>query len=294
MKNFLEQYGISIFTLIIIAILIAFVGSFGNIIKTATNNQVKNIDHISTLEIQKASTPVSEYVYACLYNNGNLVLSSHEIKNKENVMIDYGKTKTHPWTGTIENPNTTVKTVTFLDVVKLTNCNYLFSCCECIETIENMEYLDTSECVSIAWMFNRCRKLKNIDLSNFNTSKVSSMNGMFVCCKSLTTLDLSSFDTSNVVSMNWIFDCCSNLKSINLSSFNTSKVQGMQDMFLSCLCLTTLNLSSFDTSNCTNMNNMFFNCTSLRTITVSDTWNTSHATTENMFQGCAIDHVSYK
>ena len=62
-----------------------------------------------------------------------------------------------------------------------------------------MEYLDTSECVSIAWMFNRCRKLKNIDLSNFNTSKVSSMNGMFVCCKSLTTLDLSSFDTSNVV-----------------------------------------------------------------------------------------------
>lgn len=294
MRTFLETYGVAIFTLVLMAILIAFATPLGKIIKNVTNNQVANVDRIGTQEIEKTNVEATDYVYACLYNNGELVLSSREIKNKENVMQDYGYTNTHPWTGTEKTPNLTVKTVTFLNVVKLTNCSYLFTWCIELESINNMECLDTSECTNMMSMFYQCKKLKMLDLSNFNTKTVQNMNCMFVYCTDITTLDLSSFDTSNVVNMNYMFDCCTNLKFINLSSFNTSKVQGMQDIFLNCFNLTALDLSSFDTKNCTNMNNMFLSCYSLRTITVSDTWDTSHATTKYMFWNCGTDHVTQK
>ena len=265
MKGFLEQYGVGIFTLIIIAIFIAFAEPFGSIIKTSTNKQVTNADHISTLEIQKASTPVSEYVYACLYNDGDLVLSSHEIKNKENVMIDYGKTKTnkHPWTGTEKNPNTNVKTVTFLDVVKPINCCGLFSYCESLEHINNIENLDTSECINLGSIFYYCTNLKEVDVSHFDTSKVTQMYCMFTKCEKITSLNLSNFDTSNVE--------------------NTSH------MFNSCFALTTLDLTSFNTSKIFFTEKMFTHCKSLKQIKVSSNWNINDNT---IFLDCGTDHVT--
>ena len=46
MSAFLEQYGVAIFVLVIIAILVAFASPIGKIIKTAINAQVKNVDRI--------------------------------------------------------------------------------------------------------------------------------------------------------------------------------------------------------------------------------------------------------
>ena len=46
MSAFLEQYGVAIFVLVIIAILVAFASPVGKIIKTAINTQVKNVDRM--------------------------------------------------------------------------------------------------------------------------------------------------------------------------------------------------------------------------------------------------------
>ena len=46
MSTFLEQYGVAIFVLVIIAILVASSSPLGNMIKSAINTQVKNIDKI--------------------------------------------------------------------------------------------------------------------------------------------------------------------------------------------------------------------------------------------------------
>ena len=40
-----------------------------------------------------------------------------------------------------------------------------------------------------------CSKLKNIDLSSFDTKNVNNMSSMFIHCSNLTNMDLSSFDT---------------------------------------------------------------------------------------------------
>ena len=46
MSTFLEQYGVAIFVLVIIAILVAFASPLGKMIKDAINKQVNNLENI--------------------------------------------------------------------------------------------------------------------------------------------------------------------------------------------------------------------------------------------------------
>ena len=55
MRSFLEQYGTAIFTLVLVAILIAFASPMGKMIKTAINTQIQNIDDITTEEVKDVS-----------------------------------------------------------------------------------------------------------------------------------------------------------------------------------------------------------------------------------------------
>ena len=51
----------------------------------------------------------------------------------------------------------------------------------------------------MAGMFNGCHKLKDIvGINKLNTSKINNMLGMFQECRELKFLNLSNFDTSNV------------------------------------------------------------------------------------------------
>ena len=65
-------------------------------------------------------------------------------------------------------------------------------------------------------MFYKCKSLKNIDLSNFNTQNVTNMRYMFSYCSSLTNIDLSNFNTQNVTNMSFMFSLCSLLTKKNV------------------------------------------------------------------------------
>ena len=54
-------------------------------------------------------------------------------------------------------------------------------------------------------MFNGCKSLINLNLSNFNTEKenVNNMNDMFDGCENLNNIDLSNFNTQNATDI-----CC--------------------------------------------------------------------------------------
>lgn len=128
---------------------------------------------------------------------------------------------------------------------------------------------DTSQVLSMDYMFDGCISLLSLDVSRFNTAKVTTMAGMFDSCKSLTSLDLTSFDTSSVKSMYSMFASCTNLASVNLSSFDTTNVTNYGSMFSQAKALTKLDLQSFDIFNGTQFNYMFHLCSSLTTITVT-------------------------
>ena len=137
-----------------------------------------------------------------------------------------------------------------------------------LESIEGLEYLNTSEVTSMSYMFGSV-KLSNLDLSHFDTHKVKYMHSMFEHCSGLTDLDLSHFDTRNVQSMAYMFANCPNLKSIDLSSFDTRNVENMGNMFRESTALTTLDLTNFNTSNVTSMRQMCYGCSNLTSIDMS-------------------------
>ena len=108
-----------------------------------------------------------------------------------------------------------------------------------------------------------------------SSENISSLESIFDGCKNLTYVDLSNLNTQNVTNMSNMFYNCENLTMIvGLSSLNTRNVTDMSLMFLGCNSLTTLDLSGFNTKNVTSMYNIF-KCNNLKKIYVTEKDNTN-------------------
>ena len=230
--------------------------------------------------------------YAILYDSGELVFQrgSTPDASKGKVLGTYTGFETKKYTGYndyapwYEN-KTSIKAVSFKDVVKPVSTSYWFYECKNL-TDADFTNLDTSAVTSMRWMFKDCSSLTSLDLSSFNTSAVTDMATMFQDCSSLTSLDVSSFDTSAVTSMYSMFQYCSSLTSLDVSSFDTSAVTDMDYMFDDCEKLTSLDVSSFDTSAVTDMDYMFDGCSSLTSLDVSSFDTSAVTDMDYMFFEC--------
>ena len=119
-----------------------------------------------------------------------------------------------------------------------------------LESIEGMEYLNTSEVTDMAWMFGLCNKLTSIDLSHFNTAKVTNMYAMFADCWELTSLDLSSFNTAKVTDMARMFYGRNKLQTIYAGEgWSTDAVTSSEGMFDKCMSLVGGQGTAWNTSN---------------------------------------------
>ena len=155
-----------------------------------------------------------------------------------------------------------------------------------LESIQGMEFVDTSEVTDMSQMFNHCPRLKDLDVSNWDTSKVTDMHDMFNNCRILETLDVSNWDTSKVTDMSSMFYDCGNLKDLDVSNWDTSKVTDMSSMFYYCDNRKDLDVSNWDTSKVTDMHGMFNFCKNLQDPDVSN-WDTSKVTDMgSMFNYC--------
>ena len=73
-------------------------------------------------------------------------------------------------------------------------------------------------------MFNYCKNIKSLDLSNFDTSSVKTMQSMFQSCTNLESLNISSFNTENVYNMSYMFYGCKALTDIDFTNFSMKSV----------------------------------------------------------------------
>lgn len=303
------------------------------IIGTVTKKSGKKYDFsvpvpVTDITIAEHEEKVIELtsVYAKLYNDGTLILSSTDYTDSSKTLTkDFGmvenKSANNYWSAS--DYNTLVTKVSFYDEVAPSTTAYYFNNLTNLTSFEKMNNLETSLVTDMKYMFARCTSLTSVDVSNFDTSNVTNMASMFAgsvkqtdsgrfqyvyYVGNLKSLDLSNFDTSKVTNMGSMFAYQVSLESVNLSSFDTSNVTNMYKMFNACTSLTTLDLSNFNTSNVTNMDAMFTcvissyeyyyyynNSTatrsSLTTIFVSDLWDISKVTGESelitrMFNGC--------
>lgn len=143
------------------------------------------------------------------------------------------------------------RSCTNLVYVKITNVTEsrelqgMFMDCSNLETIEGMELWDTSKNESCAAMFSGCKKIKNINVSNFNMVKVQAIGAMFRSCYELTDIDLSKWQTPNVQYLAGVFTDCRALTKLDVSSFNT-ECFGQAGQFASlCTNLKEVNLSNW-------------------------------------------------
>ncbi len=104
-----------------------------------------------------------------------------------------------------------------------------------LESIEGLNYLNTSAVTIMANMFSYSYLIGNLDLSHFNTANVTDMSymfGEFHTEKRL--LNLSSFDTRNVTKMDYMFGG-SNVKTIIVGDgWTTENVASGYGMFAFC------------------------------------------------------------
>ena len=180
----------------------------------------------------------------------------------------------------------TINNLNILDTSKSTTIRGMFYKCQSLTSID-LSNFNTINVLDTSHMFRECKKLKTIDTSSFNTSKVKDMSCMFQECNALTSLNISSFNTQNVTNMVYMFIHCWSLQELDVTSFDTGKVVFMHYMFYNCNKLKTLDLSNFNTNNVTNMSEMFRTDTGLNTIYVGPNWKTDKVTSSaNMFGGC--------
>ena len=192
----------------------------------------------------------TDYVYAYLDKNGELVISANDLNPSTDNLFDsesnFGKCTLPNTTKTSDHPNwvdkaDNIKTVRFEGIVKPISCQGWFVAFINLTQIKNIENLDMSKCTN--------------------------MMGMFSNCKSLTTLDLSSFDTKNVTNMSWTFAGCENLTTLNIKNLNTEKVTTMNYIFTGCS-ISLLDISGWQI-NTENLTFFISGCYNLTSITCS-------------------------
>ena len=216
---------------------------------------------------------------------GTLTFTSGPSKPEGAYDLNVGTNYPAWWPGQRKKIKTVVFDASFANA-RPTSCYCWFSGCNNLTEIKGIEYLNTENVTNMGFMFNSCKVLTSLNLSNFNTEKVTDMQGMFGECWDLTSLDLTSFNTEKVTNMNSMFFNCSDLTSLNLSNFNTEKVMYMSNMFYNCNKLTSLDLSNFNTAKVTDMNYMFYGCSDLTSLDITS-FNTAEVTDmSNMFRLC--------
>lgn len=146
------------------------------------------------------------------------------------------------------------------NISELTSFEKMFYGCLNLTNIRDDYKWDTSNITNMYYMFNNCRSLTELDVSNWNTSNVTDMNRMFYNCDVLTDLDVSNWNTPKVTDMAYMFYNCKKLVSLDLSGWDTSRVTDMSGMFYYSRMKSFGDISIWDTNRVTNMRSMFSNC----------------------------------
>ena len=142
------------------------------------------------------------------------------------------------------------------DTSNVTNMSYMFNKCKKLKEIKGMDKFNTINLTTTYAMFQFCTEIEKIDLSGFDTSNVTNMSYMFNKCKKLKEIKgLNTFITKNVKDMARMFSECSELENLVLTSFETPNVTNFSSMFNKCNNLKYLNLLNFEVNGTTK--NMF-------------------------------------
>lgn len=170
--------------------------------------------------------------------------------------------------------------------------SYLFSGCRRLKVID-LEGWDFSQVSDANEMFGYCRKLEKI-IANFNFNMIKGMAFMFDCCTKLSEIDLTHSDLSHVFDFGYMFFNCEGLKKISFSQGVWQKAKYTLGMFGNCKALERLNLPDVDLNDVVRSYAMFDDCDSLKEIYMEHPFNLDKYEHELIFGNCKAEVKSFK
>ena len=244
-----------------------------------TNGEFIATDKMGMQALWISSKNLLVFLYGKEYKKGG--------KYDGNTITEVWKVSGSPWTSTVKDKLTTVKfDESMKDRYVYSTANW-FRDCSKLTTISNANYLNTSQCTNMGYMFYGCTSLAFVYSTNWDTKNVNSMGYMFYNCESLYGMDFTKWNTGKVTDMGAMFYGCKSLKSLDLSNWSTASVKNMYGMFRRCESLTTITgLDKWNTGSVTNMSYMFSDCKKLTTFEPLF-FSTGNVTTmRSMFENC--------
>lgn len=165
--------------------------------------------------------------------------------------------------------------------------SYLFSGCRRLKVID-LEGWDFSQVSDANEMFGYCGKLEKI-IANFNFNMIKGMAFMFDCCTKLSEVDLTHSDLSHVFDFGYMFFNCEGLKKISFSQGVWQKAKYTLGMFGNCKALERLNLPDVDLNDVVRSYAMFDDCDSLKEIYMEHPFNLDKYEHELIFGNCKAE-----
>ena len=165
--------------------------------------------------------------------------------------------------------------------------SYLFSGCRRLKVID-LEGWDFSQVSDANEMFGYCGKLEKI-IANFNFNMIKGMAFMFDCCTKLSEVDLTHSDLSRVFDFGYMFFNCEGLKKISFSQGVWKKAKYTLGMFGNCKVLERLNLPDVDLNDVVRSYAMFDDCDSLKEIYMEHPFNLDKYEHELIFGNCKAE-----
>lgn len=177
--------------------------------------------------------------------------------------------------------------VKHFNVNSVLHMSYLFSGCRRLKVID-LEGWDFSQIRDANEMFGYCGKLEKI-IANFNFNMIKGMAFMFDCCTKLSEVDLTHSDLSRVFDFGYTFFNCEDLKKISFSQGVWQKGKYTLGMFGNCKALERLNLPDVDLNDVVRSYAMFDDCDSLKEIYMEHPFNLDKYEHELIFGNCKAE-----
>lgn len=177
--------------------------------------------------------------------------------------------------------------VKHFNVDNVLHMSCLFSGCRRLQVID-LEGWDFSQVSDANEMFGYCGKLEKI-IANFNFNMIKGMAFMFDCCTKLSEVDLTHSDLSHVFDFGYMFFNCEGLKKISFSQGVWQKAKYTLGMFGNCKVLERLNLPDVDLNDVVRSYAMFDDCDSLKEIYIEHPFNLDKYEHELIFGNCKAE-----
>lgn len=177
--------------------------------------------------------------------------------------------------------------VKHFNVNSVLHMSYLFSGCRRLKVID-LEGWNFSQVSDANEMFGYCEKLEKI-IANFNFNMIKGMAFMFDCCTKLSEVDLTHSDLSHVFDFGYMFFKCEGLKKISFSLGIWQKAKYTLGMFGNCKALERLNLPDVDLNDVVRSYAMFDDCDSLKEIYMEHPFNLDKYEHELIFGNCKAE-----